>query len=67
VPLGYGVAVQAGVIAESWSAAEHLAARFGPAAGLLPYGIGTLLLAAPVAWGPSGPRGVAVKRERAGK
>jgi hypothetical protein len=49
-PLGYGVLIRAGVVAERWPAAEAMAARFGPAAGLLPYAAGTLLLAAPVAW-----------------
>jgi hypothetical protein len=43
-------APRTGVIYEPWPAADHLAARFGPAAGLLPCGIATLLLAAPVAW-----------------
>jgi hypothetical protein len=50
VLLGYGLLVQAGHVSERWPAGEALAARFGPAARLLPYGIGTLLLAAPVAW-----------------
>src|SRR5262245_17196346 len=49
-PLAYGVLARCGVIAERWPAADRLAERFGPAAGLLPYACGTLLLAAPLLW-----------------
>jgi len=54
-PLAYGLLVQAGAARERWPLAERLAARFGPAAGLLPYGCGSLLLAAPLAWGVFAP------------
>jgi hypothetical protein len=50
-PPGDGLLGHADVVRERWPAAEAPAARFGPAAGLLPYGVATLLLAAPVALG----------------
>jgi len=53
-PLGYGLLVQAGQVQERWPLAEALAARFGPAGGLLPYACGSLLLAAPLLWWPRG-------------
>jgi hypothetical protein len=59
-PSAYGVARYHGH-GPHWRAEDWFAERCGSAGVVLPYALGSLLLAAPVAWG------LAVKRERAGK